>query len=509
MGRGMHARGAARGIATIAAIAALLALQLVPAAAPATSPATAPPALEPGTIDPSQLAADGLFDIEGQFWARGITGANMTIAILDTGIGAGHEVFAGKQVHWTDVTTDAHGTPVDLNGHGTACASVAAGNASGFKGYAPGSNIAAVKMFVLQDGSPAAENEDAANATTVVIENALAWNVKVASLSWNDDNQSDGSDELSRIVERLVDAGIVTVVAAGNTAGTARQVTAPGTSAMVLTVGAFDPARGTVPSFSRRGPTADGRIKPDVIAPGTGVPVASHLLPDGYITMAGTSIATPAVAGMATLLLERFPVLDHRAVKHLFCVSALETRFTGGHPDNDEGWGLVNPAGAAMIMDNQWDAGTPRTFMLDTGTPATRSFLARVSLPAGDHRISLVWANLSGDAGKVHVHVFDATGDEHGTPRLLATSRGSRVLASLPAGEYIVAVKPEPSTWLAGGTPVSGNFTLSWTPTTEMAGAMAWGWVLACTGTALGCTGASLLLLDTRRGRGQSPAGTG
>ncbi|MBN2150730.1 MAG: S8 family serine peptidase, partial [Candidatus Lokiarchaeota archaeon] len=296
---------------------------LAASAAPRVEVAPRAPPLATSTLWAGLLTPEGLLGINETFWSLGINGSGQSIAIVDTGIRASHEAFAGKQVDWTDVTVENYSAPVDLNGteagHGTMCASIAAGNSSTYKGIAPGADIAAVKMFYIDGGSITAENADARAAVDRVMAIAPGLGIKVASLSWGDDNASDGNDELSQIVEGLVDGGIVTVVAAGNVVagGEPDRVAAPGSSEKVLTVGSLDQIQSRVASFSLPGPTADGRAKPDIVAPGVGILGASHLSTSGYRTSQGTSFSTPIVAGIAALLVERYPSLGHYQLKHL------------------------------------------------------------------------------------------------------------------------------------------------------------------------------------------------
>ncbi|WP_448583922.1 S8 family serine peptidase [Thermocrinis sp.] len=122
-----------------------------------------------------------------------------------------------------------------------------------------------------------------------------------------------------------------------------------GTSPYVITVGAltsryhpysfmsFD--MGKIAFFSSRGPTRDGRIKPDITAPGYFVlgPLAGST--DEYILMAGTSMTTPIVAGLVALLLETNPNLDVFEVRNILTSQALSDGFTGSLPNNIYGYG--------------------------------------------------------------------------------------------------------------------------------------------------------------------------
>ena len=123
----------------------------------------------------------------------------------------------------------------------------------------------------------------------------------------------------------------------------------PGTSPEVITVGALTSRFSTTTSrsfldlgkiayFSSRGPNRDGRLKPDIVAPGYFVlgPLAGTT---GNITKAGTSMATPVVAGLVALLLEDNSDLNTQEVKQRLISMALSDGFTGSLPNNIYGYG--------------------------------------------------------------------------------------------------------------------------------------------------------------------------
>jgi len=139
----------------------------------------------------------------------------------------------------------------------------------------------------------------------------------------------------------------------------------PGTSPHVITVGALTSRFSTTTSrsftdlgkiayFSSRGPTRDGRIKPDVVAPGYFVlgPLAGTT---EYITKAGTSMATPVVAGLVALILEDNPNLTVDEVRGILTSQALSDDFTGTLPNNIYGYGK---AFLASIPSSGGDGGS-------------------------------------------------------------------------------------------------------------------------------------------------------
>jgi len=124
-------------------------------------------------------------------------------------------------------------------------------------------------------------------------------------------------------------------------------VTEPATSPYVIGVGALTSRFGDTKSFidlgkiayfSSRGPTRDGRLKPEVVAPGYFV-LGPEAGTSNYILMAGTSMASPVVAGLVALILEANPNLDVNGVRGVLSSQALSDDFTGSLPNNIYGYG--------------------------------------------------------------------------------------------------------------------------------------------------------------------------
>jgi subtilisin family serine protease len=153
-------------------------------------------------------------------------------------------------------------------------------------------------------------------------------------------NYACGRTPVCEECERLVSSGVVVVTAAGNdgyleymTSKGLKEgfrnisITDPGNADGVITVGSthsFQPHTYGVSYFSSRGPTGDGRMKPDLVAPGE--KICSTVLNGGYKTMDGTSMAAPHVSGAAALLIARHPELvgQPRRIKEILCRSATD-----------------------------------------------------------------------------------------------------------------------------------------------------------------------------------------
>ena len=288
--------------------------------------------------------------------AAGFTGAGTTIAILDTGVDIGHESLdEGKVVAFYD-TRDGnwagcapHSTETsyddDPTGHGTHVASTAAGNGSSNQGVAPDASIVSVKVLdCVGEGSEADINEGIA----WILENRDNFGgIDVASISIQGDSCSPGSSNTGGSLDSLAVGGIVIVAAAGNRGPGECSVTFPGNSADAITVGAVDSAQ-QIADFSGRGPTANGIIKPDLAAPGVGIIAAQGGTFNGYSTKSGTSMATPYVAGVASLMLESTPDASVDNVRAALTSTAIDAGPTGR--DNTFGYGIIDPSAAISAL---------------------------------------------------------------------------------------------------------------------------------------------------------------
>jgi subtilisin family serine protease len=254
-----------------------------------------------------------------QVWAAGFTGRNVPVAIVDTGIDPGHPDFAARISAMEDFTGEG---PRDNHGHGTHVAGIVAGAGNRYKGVAPEARIYAAK--VLHGNGSGYMSEVMAG-----LEWAVEQKVKVINLSLGGVGPCDGTDALSVTCDAAVDNGVMVCVAAGNYGPTASSVGPPGCARKVLTVGAASKAD-AIASFSARGPTADGRVKPDLLLPGVdivscraqgttmGSPVDTL-----YTRASGTSMATPHAAGVVALLLEAFPALTPAQLKERMMNTAI------------------------------------------------------------------------------------------------------------------------------------------------------------------------------------------
>ncbi len=264
-------------------------------------------------------------------WKLGVDGSGCVIAMLDTGINWNHESLDDLD---DDPATDdpkviakVSFVPGTVSGfdddrHGTHTAGIAAGTGGPshtYMGVAPQAQLLAVKVLT----------EDRWGLESWVIA-GIEWSVKhgadVISISLGGTGYPN--DPLSRASNAAVEAGVVVVGSAGNHPGYySISYASPAQATKVITVGAST-REDSVARFSSGGPNPyDFRGDPDVVAPGVRVMSADARNQTNYISMSGTSMATPHVSGSAALLLEAFPDSTPSLISSALMASAVDLGF--------------------------------------------------------------------------------------------------------------------------------------------------------------------------------------
>jgi serine protease AprX len=259
-------------------------------------------------------------------WAEsGLKGQGIKVAVVDTGIDDTHPDFAGRVVA---TKSFVGGSARDDNGHGSHVAGIIAGSGAKsdgkYVGVAPEASLYVAK--VLRANGSGAMSGVMAGIEWAVLEQK----VQVINLSLGGGPSCDGTDALSTMCDEAVQqAGVVICAAAGNEGPEGKTIGSPGCARRVITVGATND-NDQVARFSSRGPTADGRIKPDICFPGVGViaPQAAGtrlgtVIEEGYVSADGTSMATPHAAGVAALMLQANSNLNAEQVKTLLLQAAV------------------------------------------------------------------------------------------------------------------------------------------------------------------------------------------
>lgn len=318
---------------------------------PLPAPGSAAAALPPGA-DAAPLWNVRMVRADAVWQRLGLDGSGVTVGIIDTGVDYHHPLLASRYRgyvrgglplnvgNWWCQGGDAfcgQGTryPVDGYGHGSHVAgSILAGEGVG---VAPGARWVAARACLGKD------------CPYSLVVGALQWLLDQAPERQPDVvNFSLGTtdplhQELYRpVFNRLHAAGVVLVAATGNSSDALQ---APASFTSTIGVGAVT-AEGRVWAASARGVSAWNEVKPDLVAPGTGI---TSTVPGGGLQRStGTSMATPHVSGVVALLLQADPELDPDEVKALLRAHARP--LGGARPDPAAGWGLVDAYGAAAAV---------------------------------------------------------------------------------------------------------------------------------------------------------------
>ena len=339
------------------------------AASPAVIPQNAPPTLAEYGASAMPFRVMNMFPLAN----LGVRGQGVKVAMFDTGFETQRSVFTGTTILaqrdfvFNDaVVRNQAGDVSSAHDHGTATWSLLAANQ-------PGSmiGIAPDAQYIL------AKTEDVRSETRVEEDNwvaAMEWadslgaDVISSSLGYTAFNggfaytpaQLNGDVAVTTLAADIAaQRGIIVVISMGNDGPGAQTISTPADADSIISVGAVD-SLGNLASFSSRGPTADGRTKPDVMGPGVAVFSAT---PSGFSRISGTSLSTPIVAGAAVLIKQMHPSFGPIDVRDALRQSANNSR----NPDSGRGWGIPDvgvaatfPRGIVLTAPADTSLATPR-----------------------------------------------------------------------------------------------------------------------------------------------------
>ncbi len=370
----------------------------------------------------------------------GYMGEDMHVAVLDAGFNKVDELlvfeklFYDRQVAATWDFVNNIEEVYSNSTHGMAVLSCMAGYAPGYIiGTAPN---ATYYLFRTEKGSTEYTAEEDYWVAAIEMADSMGIDVVNSSLGYSgfsdttmDYTYADMDGKTARITQAADLAarkGILVVTSAGNQGSNPwRYITAPADADSVLTVGAVDP-NGNIASFSSRGPTADGRIKPNVVTQGQSTIVAT--VQGGLQAGNGTSFAAPVMAGAATCLWQAFPDKSNMEI-----IAALEQSASlADNPNDSLGYGVPDlfKAFDALAKDN------------DSPLFQTQALPLAYPNPFIDELNVMVYTE---EPEAITLEVFDMVGHLLlSTQRLVEADRYSNfdlsILSSLQAGMYFIRV---------------------------------------------------------------------
>ncbi|MAF93924.1 hypothetical protein CMO85_04600 [Candidatus Woesearchaeota archaeon] len=353
------------------------------------------------------------------FFTTDLDGSGQIVGVADAGLDEDHGDFGTRVVGNYDVIGD--GSTADRHsGHGTHVSCTVLGN--GFRGGYGGVAQAAELYF------QAMENDNTGNFQSPSLNNLLntaynagarthtnSWGSSAASQQAKYNSETEDVDDRANYYDRYYNGveGLTILFAAGNDGPNSGTVSPPATAKNVISVGnhknRYSGSPDVMMSGSSRGPTEDGRIKPDLVAPGgyvrscraqeAGDTGSATWSSNYYLEYTGTSMATPNAAGAAVMVREYLEEIAQRPspqgalVKGLLVLGAQDIG-SRDIPNKDEGWGRINlrnslapPGGQGIWVDD-------RSVMSGTGN--SKSYAFNISQGNGLFKAVLTWSDERG-----------------------------------------------------------------------------------------------------------------
>ncbi len=366
--------------------------------------------------------------------ARGLDGRGVRIGFLDAHFrGFRHEALAplrrdDRMIGLRTFTEGRQG-----GNHGLGVASVAVGNAPGtLVGPARGAEVLAATTEYTPSERNVEEDYFVAGLEWLYRRGADVVNVSIGYNTFDEGQDSYSPEDLdgdtgvtTRAVDRAAQLGMTVVVSAGNSGCASPDdcwyyVNTPADADSAVTVGAVGPDS-SLADFSSRGPTADGRRKPDVAVQGEEVVAAWN--DDGYARVGGTSFASPQVTAVVAQMLQLNPDLSPIEVRRLLRHTASQS----DAPDNRIGWGIVNANAATRAAERRARKNPPPSLVIEAPYPNPASAKTTIPVRVPSHTDTL-HLTLTSPLGQIHTR--ETYGVRPG-PNWLSLN-----LSSIPSGLY-------------------------------------------------------------------------
>jgi serine protease AprX len=420
-----------------------------------------------------------------------VSGRNITVAVLDTGIDATHPDLAGRvtrNIKFADtlsanpgfnypLSTESLPNTDFLHGHGSFVAGVIGGSGAAssgkYTGVAPGAKLVGLSagdltlLYVLE-------------GLDYLLANGTDLNVRVVNCSFSANTVFDPNDPVNIATKMLTDRGVNVVFSAGNTGPGPHTLNPYAVAPWVISVGATD-TQGKLASFSSRGDFASELFKPTLVAPGvnvvslrgTGVVTVTsaqgigngdfHRLSSSelpyYTTASGTSFSAPQVAGTIALMLEANPSLTPADVRDILQATATPL---APYYEHEVGAGMLN-AHAAVLQSafpsrhiGDWRGTIDRGQVKFANDPMTTFsgvvqpnglFETTVQIPANTTfaSVQIGWGPLA-SVNDLALYVYDQNGNLSAHSNVInlpgLTGRSERVTLNLPgAGTWRIKVQ--------------------------------------------------------------------
>ncbi|PSQ95933.1 MAG: serine protease [Bacteroidetes bacterium SW_9_63_38] len=328
--------------------------------------------------------------------ARGLDGHGVRVGFLDAHFrGLRHPAFTHLRGHDRLLGLRNFAEGRQGGNHGAGVASVAVGHAPGtLIGPAHGAQVLGASTEYTSFERDVEEDYFVAGLEWLHRRGADVVNVSIGYTTFDEGQDSYTPDDLdgdtgitTRAVDRAAQLGITVIVSAGNSGCATPDscwyyVNTPADADSAITVGAITPDS-SLADFSSRGPTADGRIKPDVVVPGTEV-VAAWDDAD-HARVGGTSFAAPQVTGIVAQMLQVNPTLSPIEVRRLLRRTASQAQ----QPDDRKGWGVVDANAALRAAERRARATPPPSLIVESPYPAPADSQLTLPVRAPKHTSSV------------------------------------------------------------------------------------------------------------------------